>query len=109
MAVALDVAALAADDEHDQVVVAAVRELARRRRLDVAQAAGAELAHLALHLEPRRALVHEVELVLNVVVVLEPLEPGRHHDRVDAERVDSERAPHLAETVAVAELADRTE
>src|SRR5262249_18551447 len=109
MAVALDVAALAADDEHDQVVVAGVRELARGRRLDVAQAAGAELAHLSIHLEPRRALVDEVELVLDVVVVLETLEPGRHHDRVDAERVDAERPPDLAEAVALAELVDRTD
>src|SRR5262249_5877833 len=82
---------------HDQVVVAGVRELARGRRLDVAQAAGAELAHLPFHLEPRRALVDEVELVLDVVVVLETLEPGRHHDRVDAERVDAERPPDLPE------------
>src|SRR5215472_8153202 len=109
MAVALDVAALAADDEHDQVVVAGVRELARRRRLDMAQAAGAELAHLPIDLEPRRALVHEVELVLDVVIVLEALVSGRHHDRVDAERVDAERPPDLAEAVAVAELVDRSE
>src|SRR5215471_12292206 len=109
MAVALDVAALATDDEHDQIVVAGVRELARRRRLDVAHAAGAELAHLPFHLEPRRALMDEVELVLDVVVVLEALEPGRHHDRVDAERVDAERPPDLAEAVALAELVDRTE
>src|SRR5204862_5211524 len=109
VAVALDVAALAADDEQDQVVVAGVRELARRRRLDVAQTTGAELAHLPFHLEPRRALVDEIELVLEVVVVLEALEPGGHHDRVDPERLDAERPPHLAEAVAIAKLVDRTE
>src|SRR5262249_41065294 len=109
MAVALDVAALAADDEHDQVVVAGVRELARGRRLDVAHAAGAELAHLPFHLEPRRALVEEVEPARRAVVVPETLDPGRHRDRVDAERADAERPPDLPEAVALAELVDRTE
>jgi hypothetical protein len=35
MAVALDVAALAAHDEEDELLVAGVRDLARRRGLDV--------------------------------------------------------------------------
>jgi hypothetical protein len=51
--------------------------------------------------------VDEVELVLRVVEVHEALEPGRHHDAVDAERRHAERAPHLAEAVPVAELVER--
>src|SRR2546429_409866 len=47
VAVALDVAAAAAHDEHDQVVVARVREAARGRRLDVDDGAGAERPLLA--------------------------------------------------------------
>src|SRR5262249_59750539 len=64
VAVTLDVAALAADDEDHEVAVARVRELARRRRLDVGEPAGPEFAHLAVDLEARRAAVHEVQLVL---------------------------------------------
>ena len=53
MAVALDVAVLAADDEDDRVFVERIRELARRRRLAVEEAAFAELA--ASRRRPRRA------------------------------------------------------
>src|SRR3954447_934238 len=107
--VAGDVAVLAADDEHDQVVVADVRNLPRGRRLDVAQTARAELAYLAVDLEPGRARVDEVELVLDVVVVEKALELRRVHDRVDAECRNAELLPHLAEPGAVAELVDRSE
>src|SRR5436190_21393254 len=95
MAVSLDVPVLAADDEQDEVAVADARDLPRRRRLDVAEAAGAELPHLAVDLESCRAAVHEVELVLPVVVVQEPVEAGRHHERVDAEGRHAERPADL--------------
>src|SRR4051794_6893324 len=107
--VAGDVAVLAADDEHDQVVVADVRNLPRGRRLDVAQAARAELPYLAVDLEPCRARVDEVELVLHIVVVEEALELRRVDDRIDAECGNAELLPHLAEPGAVAELIDRSE
>ncbi len=109
MAVAADVASLAADDEHDEIVGTAVRDAARGRRGDVQEAARAEQALLALDLHPCGPGVDEVELVLLVVVVEEPLVPGRHHDHVDAERLDPERLAHLAEAVPVAELLDRSE
>src|SRR3989442_2148232 len=104
VAVALDVTARAAHDQHDQVLVAGVREAARRRRRDVDERAGTERALLAVDLEARRPLVDEVELVLRVVVVQEALEAGRHHDRVHAERGYAERRADLAEAVALAEL-----
>src|SRR5579875_1606608 len=109
MPVALDVAALAADDEQHEVVVARVRELARRRGLDVDEAARPELPHFAADLEARRPAVDEVELVLGVVVVLEAVPAGRDDDRVHTEGVDAERVSHLAEPVALAELVERAE
>src|SRR5690349_720819 len=108
--VALDVAVLAADHEHDEVLaVARVREPSRHGRLDVHQAALADLAGLVGDLEPRAAAVHEIELVLPLVEVEEALEVRRHHDRVGAERGDPEHAPHLPEAVALAELVERAE
>ena len=72
MPVALDVAVLAADDEQDEILgVARVETGPRRRRLDVQQAALAELAHLVADLDARPAAMDEVELVLLVVPVLE--------------------------------------
>ena len=68
-----------------------------------------ELAHLVPHLDASRAAVHEVQLVLRVVVVVEALVLRRIDDGVDAERRDAERAAHLAEAEAVAELVDRSE
>ena len=51
--VARDVAVLAADhEEHEVVLVARVRHLPRRRRVDVEEAARPEDALLALHLDP---------------------------------------------------------
>ena len=64
---------------------------------------------LAVHLEARRAAVDEVELVLRVVVVEEPLVPGWIDERVDAERGDAERRPDLPEAVALAQLVERRE
>src|SRR4051794_30157327 len=64
MAVPLDVTVLGADHEHDQVVVTGVREASRRGRLDVDEAAGADLTHVAVDLESGRARVDEIELVL---------------------------------------------
>ena len=92
VAVALDVAVLAADDEDDRLLVERVRELARRRRLGVEEAALAELARLAVDLDPHAAAVDEVQLVLRVVVVLEALVAGRIDERVHAERRHAERA-----------------
>ncbi len=71
--------------------------------------ARAEQPILALDLHARGAGVDEVELVLLLVVVEEPLVAGRHHDHVDAERLDPERLAHLAEPVALAELVDGAE
>src|SRR5439155_7101440 len=90
--VSLHVAVLPAHDEHDQVVAAGVREPSRRSRLDVDEAARAELTILTFHLEARRPGMDEVELVLPVVVVEETLVAGRHHDRVHAERGHAEGA-----------------
>ena len=104
--VALDVAALAADDEDDRVLVARVRDAPRSGRARVEEPALAELARLAVDVDPDAAPVHEVELVLRVVVVLGPLVVRRIDDRVDAERLDAERLPDLAEAVALAELVE---
>src|SRR5919201_5567334 len=109
MAVAADVAALRADDQHHQVLVADARHHPRRRRLDVAEAARAKLARLARELEPRAAGMDEVELVLLVVVARAADDPGRDHDRVHAERRHAERLADLAEARAVAELLQRRE
>src|SRR5882757_5958248 len=106
MTVALDVAVLAADDEDDRVLLERIRELARRCRLAMEEAARAELAGLALDLDDHRPAVDEVELVLLVVVVLEALVAGRVDDRVHAEGGDAEGAADLAEAVAVAELVE---
>ena len=106
MTVPLDVAALAADDEDDRVVVARVRDAPRRRRAAVEEAALVELARLAADVDPDAPPVHEVELVLRVVEVLGPFVAGGIDDGVDAERLDPERLPDLAEAVAVAELVE---
>ena len=107
--VASHVATLGADDEQHEVVVAGVRDPSRRRRPDVEDAAGAELARLVTDLDARRARVDEVELVLLVVVMVEALVSGRHDDRVDAEGLDAERLADLAKAVALAELVERPE
>jgi hypothetical protein len=51
--------------------------------------------------------VDEVELVLRVVVVVEAFVVRRVDDRVDAERRDAERTPHLPKTETLTELVDR--
>ena len=110
MPVPLDIAVLAADDEHHELLgLARVRDLARRLRLDVQQPALAELAHLAADLHARPAAMDEVELVLLVVEVLEALEARRIDDPVDAERRHAERAAHLTEPRPVPELVQRPE
>ncbi len=96
-------------DEHHEVVVPAVRDPPWCRRGDVNHAAGAEQALLASDLDARRPGVDEVQLVLLVVVVVEAGVAARHHDHVHAERLDTERLPHLAEAVALAQLLDRPE
>jgi hypothetical protein len=54
VSVALDVAALAADDEQHEILgIACVRHEPRRRRLDVEQTALAELLHLVTDLDAR--------------------------------------------------------
>src|SRR3954465_3177756 len=108
--VPLDVAVLAADHAHHEIFrVARVRDLARGRRLDVQQPALADLAHLAADLDARSSAVHEVQLVLLFVEMLEPFEVRREDDCVDAESRDAERVAHLPEPRAVAELVDRAE
>src|SRR5437868_710094 len=106
MPVALDVAALAADDEDHRFLVEGIRDLARRRRLGVEEPARAEVAGLALDLDAHRAAVDEVELVLRVVVMGEPFVARRVDERVDAERGDAERLADLAEAGPVAELVE---
>src|SRR5262249_45902679 len=97
-------------DEHDEVLrVARVRDLARRRGLDVQEPSRPEDSLLALHLDVRLPRVDEVELVLGVVEVVEPLVSGWHHDGVHAERTDPQRPAHLAKAVSLAELVDRPE
>src|SRR6185437_3633803 len=81
----------------DVVVAAGVPEPPRRGRLDVHRAARPELERLALHLEPGPAGVDEVELVLAVMEVVEPLRPGREDDRVHAERRHAQLLAQLAE------------
>jgi hypothetical protein len=77
VAVALDVAALAADDEETRSSSVSVRDCARRRRLDVHEPALGDLVHPRLSIvEARRAAVDEVELVLLIVVVLRPSTSG---------------------------------
>ena len=109
MAVARDVAVLAADDEDDRLFVERIRHLARRRRLDVEQAARGDLARLALDLDLDAPAVDEVQLVLRVVEVVGALVLGRVDGRVDAERRDAERRADLPEAGAVAELVEGRE
>ncbi len=106
--VAADVAALRADDEHDEVLLADAGHASRCRRLDVDEPAGADLERLVGDFEPRAATVHEVELVLLLVVVRPPDDARRQHEHVGAEGGDAEVAAHLAED-AVPELVDRGE
>ena len=106
MPVPPDVAALPADHEEDEVVLARVPKAPGGLRLDMAEAAGAQLEGLPVDLEACDAPMHEVELVLLVVEVVEPLRPGRKDDRVDPESGHAERPPHLAED-ALPELVDR--
>ena len=80
-----------------------------RRRRSVQEPARTEVARLAVGLEAGRAGVDEVQLVLGVVVVHEALVARRHHDRVDAERLDPERLADLAESRAGAHLVERPE
>src|SRR5207302_934505 len=90
VAVALDVAVLAADDEEDSVLLEWVRDLAGRRRLAVEEPAFSELTCLTVDLYEDLAAMDEVQLVLRVVIVVEPLVAGRVHDRVHAERRHAE-------------------
>src|SRR6185437_1276628 len=96
------------DDEHHERLLADGRDLARRGRLDVAQAAGPELASLAGQRKSRAAGVDEVELVLLLVVVRPRLDPRLDHEHVHAERGHAQLLPHLPED-AVAQLVDGAE
>ena len=98
MPVALNVPVLAADDEqHEIFEVACVRDGPPGRRLDVQQPALTELVNLAADLDPRAAAMHEVELVLSVVPMMETREPGRQDERVHTEGRHAERTSHLPE------------
>jgi hypothetical protein len=103
MAVALDVAVLAADDEEHKVVVTYIRDCAMGRRRDVHDAALAHFVPIAVDVEDRLSAVDEVQLVLCVVVVVRPLVVGREHEEVDAECRHTELLAHLAEAVPVPE------
>ena len=106
MAVALDIAAFAADDEDDCVIIERIRQLARRRRLAVEEPACLEIPRLAPDVDPDLSAVDEVELVLRVVVVVEAVIAGGVDERVDAERRHAERSADLAEAVPLAELVE---
>jgi hypothetical protein len=75
----------------------------------VNEAALSDLTRFATHLDACAPAVNEVELVLRVVKVVEPLESGREDDSVDAERGDAEGGADFAEAGAVAELVERGE
>ena len=77
MAVEFDVAVLAADDEDDRLLLERVRDAPPGCRFGMEEATLAELAALALDLDLHAAAVDEIELVLGVVVVREPLVAGR--------------------------------
>jgi len=94
------------DDEEGQIGVAPVRDSARCRRLDVHEAAFADLMLLAVDQECRGTAVDEVELVLTVVIVLGAFVAGREDEGVDAECRDAERLTDLAKPVAVTEFVD---
>jgi hypothetical protein len=101
-----DVAVLGADHDEDEILVADVDDLARRRRLDVAEPAGPELARLARQPETCPPAVNEIELVLFLVEVRPRLDPGREHPRIRSEGRDPELRPDLADG-AVAQLVHR--
>src|SRR5947199_589524 len=109
MPVALDVAALAADDDDDRVLVERVGDLARRLGLAVEEPAGVEITCLPLDFDTHAASVHEVELVLRVVEVPDAVVAGRIHDRVHTEGGHTQCRADLAEAVAVSELVERGE
>ena len=73
-----DVAALAADRQHDSVLVTEVAQATNRVGVDANEAAGLERDHAAvaeLHLD--LAGVHEVELLLLLVLVRADLESAQ--------------------------------
>src|SRR5438128_3274045 len=110
VSVAFHVTVLAADHEQDEILrVARVRDAAGRRRFDMDQPAFSDLARLAADLHERSPAVNEVELVLPLVEVEEAFEARRHHDPVDAERLDAQSAPDLAKAVPIAELVEGAE
>src|SRR4051794_23078227 len=100
--VAVDVAALASDDQEHELAVRAIRDLPVGRRLDVNEPSFADLVLLALDGERRGAAVDEVQLVLRVVEVVRPFVVRRKHKTVDAESGDAEGAADLAEPGGVA-------
>src|SRR5690348_1819837 len=106
MSVSLDVTVLAAEREQDEVPVAGVPETPRRRRLDVHRSARLDLERLAVDLESGAPRVHEVELVLAFVEVVEPLGAGREDDAVRAECGDAQLTAELAKD-ARPELVER--
>src|SRR4051794_24703472 len=107
VAVVGHVAVLAADRDVDEVLVADVADPAHGRGVDSRDTAGAEAVHRAVaELELGVALVDEVRLLLLVVVVAPAGELRRHDDDVDAQRLDVERGPDLAEAAALTERRD---
>src|SRR5271169_263456 len=107
MTVAPDIAVLAARAQVHRLRISNVSELAWRGRVharerSLLQALDRSVAELHLHHAP----VHEVELLLNVVVVKGRFDTGRDHDRVDSEGRYVEALAHLAEAGAVAEVVE---
>src|ERR671937_866725 len=91
------------------LLVERVRDLPSASGLGVEEPALAELLLLAVRLDDDAAPMDEVQLVLLVVPVQEPVEAGRIDDGVDAERGHSERLADLAKAGAGPELVDRSE
>src|SRR4029077_8189937 len=108
LAVAADVAVLAADDDVDRVLaVAQIADLAHGRGVDPGESARVELVLGAVaELELDAATVHEIELLLLLVQVVAGLIAGRDDDRVGSERGHAQALADLAEPVALAEVVE---
>ncbi len=107
LAVAPDVAALAADDDVDRVLRSVVADLSDGRRVDAGEAAWPELEALPVaELDLDAAAVDEVELLLALVHVGAGVDPEGMDDRVDAELGDAEVLADLAESGTFAEAVE---
>src|SRR4051794_11539514 len=96
LAVAADVAVLAAGDHVQRRLVADVLDLTHRGGVHAREPARPEhVLRVVVHPDRDPAAVHEVELLLLLVEVATRLEAGRDLDRVHPERGHAERAADL--------------